>query len=125
MIIILLANDPVAYLCRCTPSNKQMLPTHKRRQIPRKMFGCVCDIILRSHALHRTERFYEISEFRADAISIDSSTFNCSGEDGIDCDASMTNFLRRPRPRIGARLCCRRIVRALVLEKPCCSNQGR
>jgi hypothetical protein len=63
-----------------------MLPTHKLRQIPHKIFSCICDIFRRSHALHGTEGFYEISEVCADAIAIDARTFNCCGEDGIDGD---------------------------------------
>jgi hypothetical protein len=72
-----------------------MLPTHERRHIPSKIFSCICDITRRSHALHRTEGFYEISEVCADAIAIDARTFSCCWEDGIDGDASMTDFLRQ------------------------------
>ena len=88
-------NHPVANLGRCTPGDKQMLPTHKRRQIPRKIFRYICDIVRRSHALRGMKGFYEISDVCADAIAIDTRIFSCCGEDGIDGDASMTNFLRQ------------------------------
>lgn len=68
---------------------------HKRRQISCQIFSCICGIIRRSHALHGTEGFYEISEVGADAIAINARTFSCCGEDGIYSDPSMTNFLRQ------------------------------
>jgi hypothetical protein len=50
-----------------------MLPTHKRRQIPRTIFSYICDIARPSHLLYGAEGFYEISELGADAITIDAT----------------------------------------------------
>ena len=68
---------------QCTTRNKQMLPTHKRRQIARTIFSYICDIARLYHLLYGTEEFYEISELYADAMTIDAYTFNCHGYDGI------------------------------------------
>jgi hypothetical protein len=53
-----------------------MLPTYKRRQIARKIFRDVRNIVGRSHALHETERPYELPELWLNAVAMHAVTFD-------------------------------------------------
>ena len=72
-----------------------MLPTHEGRQIPRKIFCDVRDIVRCSHALHGTERLYKLSELRFDGVAIDARILNRCREDGIHGHAFVADFLRQ------------------------------
>src|SRR5258706_11151848 len=48
-----------------------MLPTYEGRQIARKIFRYVGDIVRRSHALHGTERLYELPHLWVSPVAIE------------------------------------------------------